>query len=147
MLSSRSPHGGHPARKSGDIDLERKSEVPMRKALTAGIAALTLGGALVGAAAPASAAPWHGGYYHGGYGWHGNGAGVAVAAGILGLAAGAAIASDHPHYYYGGGPYYGGPYYGGGYYGPAYYGYGSCVSHRRVWDPYVGGYVVRSVRY
>jgi len=120
----------------------------MRKAITAGIAALTLGGAIVGAAAPASADGWrHGGYYgHGG--WHGNGAGVAVAAGILGLAAGAAIASDHPHYYYDR-PYY------GGYYGPAYYdggygygyGYGSCISHRRVWDPYMGGYVVRSVRY
>jgi hypothetical protein len=115
----------------------------MRKVLTAGVAALTLGGAIAGAALPADAAPWHGGYhggyYHGGHGgWRGNGAGVAVAAGILGLAAGAAIADSHP-YYYGGPGYYAGPGYG--------YGYGSCVSRREVWDPYVGGYVVRSFRY
>jgi hypothetical protein len=112
----------------------------MRKVLTAGVAALALGGAVAGAAMPADAAPY--GYYHGGYhgGWHGGGAGVAVAAGLLGLAAGAAIA-DHPHYY-------GGPgYYGAGYYGGGPYGYASCVGRRQVWDPYVGGYVVRSFRY
>jgi hypothetical protein len=112
----------------------------MRKVLTAGLAALTLGGAVAATAVPADAAPygWHGGY-HGG-GWHGGGAGWAVGAGLLGLAAGVAIA-DHPHYGYGYGPgYYGGPYYGGPY-------YGTCVAPRRVWDPYYGGYVVRSVRY
>jgi hypothetical protein len=122
-----------------------KSEVPMRKILTAGLAALTLGGAVAGAAVPAQAEPhggWRGGGWHGG-GWRGDGAGLAVAAGILGLAAGAAIASDHPHYY--GGPgYYAAP---GPYYGYGYGGYESCVSHRRVWDPYMGGYVIRSFRY
>src|SRR6202012_2698206 len=97
--------------------IETRPEVHMRKVLTAGVAALPLGGAVAGAAMPAAAAPWHrggyhGGYYHGGY-YDGGGAGVAVAAGLLGLAAGAAIA-DHPHYYYGA-PYYG---------GPGYYGYG-----------------------
>jgi hypothetical protein len=113
----------------------------MRKILTAGLAALTLGGAVAGAAVPASAAPygyWHGGGWHGG-GWRGDGAGVAVAAGILGLAAGAAIASDHPHYYYGGPGYYAGPGYG--------YGYATCIGQHRVWDPYYGGYVIRSFRY
>jgi hypothetical protein len=119
----------------------------MRKAITAGIAALTLGGAVMGAAVPASAQGYHHGYYGHGGGWRGgNGAGVAVAAGLLGLAAGAAIASDHPRYY-NERPYYGGGYYEGGYYGSGGYGYGSCVSHRRMWDPYMGGYVVRSVRY
>jgi hypothetical protein len=120
---------------------EMKSEVPMRKVLTAGVAALVLGGAVAGAAVPADAAPWHGGYGHGYYGhggWRGNGAGLAVAAGILGLAAGAAIADNHPHYYYGGPGYYDGPY---------GYGYDSCVGRRQVWDPYVGGYVIRSFRY
>ena len=121
----------------------------MRKVITAGIAALTLGGALVGAAVPANAQGYHHGYYGHEGGWHhgGNGAGVAVAAGLLGLAAGAAIASDHPRYY-SERPYYGGGYYGGGYYDGGYgYGYETCVSHRRIWDPYIGGYVVRSVRY
>lgn len=112
----------------------------MRKVLTAGLAALTLGGAVASTAVPAQAAPWHGGY-HGGW-HHGGGAGWAVGAGLLGLAAGVAIAdSSHPHYYD-----YGPGYYDGGYYGGPYYG-GSCVSHRRVWDPYYGGYVVRSFRY
>jgi hypothetical protein len=108
----------------------------MRKVLTVGLAALTLGGALAAAAAPADAAAygWRGGAWRGG-GWRGGGPGLAVAAGILGLAAGAAIADSQPHYY---GPAYypGGP-----------YGYAACVGHRRVWDPYYGGYVVRSFRY
>jgi hypothetical protein len=114
----------------------------MRKVLTAGLAALTLGGSVLATSTPAAAYPhggWHGGYHHG---WHGGGAGWAVGAGLLGLAAGAAIAdSYHPHYYY------------GGYYAPAYYdddyayGYSTCVSHRRVWDPYIGGFVYRTVRY
>jgi hypothetical protein len=117
-----------------------KSEVPMRKILTAGLAALTLGGAVAATAVPAQAYPyghWHGGGWHGG-GW-GGGPGVAVAAGILGLAAGAAIASDHPHYYGGPGYYAPGPYYDGG--------YATCIGQRRVWDPYYGGYVIRSFRY
>jgi hypothetical protein len=110
----------------------------MRKVLTAGLAALTLGGALVATAVPAQAYPyggWHGGGWHGG-GW---GPGAAVAAGVLGLAVGAAIA-DQPHYYYGPGYYAPPP--------PAYgYGYGACYARHRVWDPYYGGYVIRGYRY
>ena len=52
----------------------------MRKILTAGLAALTLGGAVAATSVPADAAPWHGGGggyhgggYHGGGGWHGGG--------------------------------------------------------------------------
>jgi hypothetical protein len=119
-------------------------EVPMRKIVTAALAALTLGGSVAATAVPAQAYPhdgWHGGgHWHGGGGWRGDDAGLAVAAGVLGLAAGAAIASDRPYYY-------DRPYYGRAYYGGPYYGYGACVSHRRVWDPYYGGYVVRSFRY
>ena len=109
----------------------------MRKTLTAALAALTLGGALSATVVTgADARPYyHGGYYHGGY--RGNG-GAAVVAGVAGLAIGAALASNHPHYY--GGPgYYSEGYYGGG--------YESCIGQRRVWDPYYGGYVVRSFRY
>ncbi len=123
----------------------------MRKILTAGVVALTLGGAILGAAVPANAEPyghWHGGGWRGG--WRGDDAGVAIAAGILGLAVGSALASDHPHYYYGAPPYYGPGYYGG----PVYYrgrgpypGYAACIGRREVWDPYFGGYVVRSFRY
>ena len=111
----------------------------MKKLVTGAMAALTLGGAVV--AGPASARGWYG--YH-----RDNDAGVAIGAGLLGLAVGAAIAgSSHPHYYYGGpGPYYGGPYYGPAYYGPAY-GYGACIGRRTVWDPYWGGYRVRTFRY
>jgi hypothetical protein len=118
----------------------------MRKILTAGLAALTLGGSVAATAVPADAAGWHGGGgFHGGGGhWRGGGGwGWGVGAGLLGLAAGAAIADSY-HPYYGG--YYGGP----GYYpGPGYYGYGyaGCVGRHRVWDPYVGGYVIRSFRY
>jgi hypothetical protein len=114
----------------------------MRKVLTAGVAALTLAGAVAGAAAPAQADPhWHGGW-GGGWrgGWHGDDAGWAIGAGLLGLAAGAALSNAYrPHYYYG--PAY--------YPGPGYYndGYATCVSHRRIWDPYYGGYIVRSFRY
>ena len=47
-------------------------------------------------------------------------------------------------------PYYGynEPYYGNSY-GQGYYrqGYGACVGRQRVWDPYRGRYIVRSVRY
>src|SRR5579871_5115577 len=115
----------------------------MRKILTAGLAALTLAGGVAATAVPADAAPYHGGYYHGGGHWRGGGAGWAIGAGLLGLAAGAAIADSHPYYY---GPgYYHGPYYGEGYgYG---YGYESCVGRHRVWDPYIGSYVIRDFRY
>ena len=116
----------------------------MRKALTAALAALTLGGAVSATAvSSAEARPYYGHYDGGHYYGHrgGNGAGLAVA-GIAGLALGAALASDHPHYYrsyYGPGPYAYGPYaYGPGpyAYGPGYYG--TCYTTRWVWDPYVG---------
>ncbi len=99
----------------------------MKKIITGAMAALTLGsGAIAG---PASARGWH----------HDNDAGVAIAGGLVGLALGAAIASSsHPHYY-------GGYYDGGYYYGPAYGGV--CVGRRTVWDPYWGGYRVRTFRY
>ncbi|MGZ3376230.1 MAG: hypothetical protein ACXU8S_06505 [Phenylobacterium sp.] len=102
----------------------------MRKALSAALAALTLGGAVTATVATsADARPYYGGHY---YGHRGNGAGIAVA-GIAGLALGAALASDHPHYYRGG--YYApGPYAYG--YGPGYYG--TCYATRWVWDPYYG---------
>jgi hypothetical protein len=102
----------------------------MRKALTAALAALTLGGAISATAVTgADARPYHGGGHY--YGHRGSGAGLAVA-GIAGLALGAAIASDHPHYYNG---YYGpGPYAYG--YGPGYYG--TCYTTRWRWDPYYG---------
>ena len=95
----------------------------MRKALTAAMAAITLGGAICATATSADARPFRDGHFRGGRG------GAAVAAGVVGLALGAAIASDH-------GPYY------RGYYGPGYaYGYGpygTCVTTRWVWDPYYG---------
>jgi hypothetical protein len=98
----------------------------MRKALTAAMAALTLGGAVCATAAPAQAQRFHGGFHHGGRG------GAAVAAGVVGLALGAAIASNH-------GPYYGRGYYGGPYaYGYDYPYYRTCESTRWVWDPYIG---------
>jgi opacity protein-like surface antigen len=106
-------------------------EANMRKALTAAIAAITLGGAVCAAAAPAEAQHWRGGYGHGYYGGHyrhDNG-GAAVAAGVVGLALGAALASNHNYYH-------------GGYYAPAYAydypAYRTCETTRWVWDPYVG---------
>jgi hypothetical protein len=94
----------------------------MRKFLTAAVAALTLGGAMVATTAPAEARPygWHGGGYHGyHYYRHGGNPGVAVAAGIAGLAVGAALASGNRGY----SSYYYGPSYSYGYYGPRpYYG-------------------------
>jgi hypothetical protein len=109
----------------------------MRKALTAALAAITMGGAVLATAAPAEAQHSRGHYggYHGGghYYRHGNG-GAAVAAGVVGLALGAAIASNHNGYYDRG--YYGGPYASG--YGYGYPAYRTCVTTRWVWDPYVG---------
>jgi hypothetical protein len=107
-------------------------EANMRKALTAAMAAITLGGAVCATATAADARPFHGGF-HGGF-HHGGRGGAAVAAGVVGLALGAAIASNH-------GPYYGGGYYGGPYaygYGYDYPYYRTCVTTRWVWDPYVG---------
>jgi hypothetical protein len=114
----------------------------MRKALTAAMAAITLGGAVCATAAPAEAQRYHGGDY-GGHHRRDN-SGAAVAAGVLGLALGAAIASDHGYrhsYYDRGYGYYDRGY---GYYaGPAYYDYGpgyyrTCVTTHWVWDPYIG---------
>jgi hypothetical protein len=111
-------------------------EAKMRKALTAAMAAITLGGAVCATAAPAEAQHYRGGYY-GGYRHHRDNGGAAVAAGVLGLALGAAIASDHGYghsYYNRGYGYYGGPAYYD--YGPGYYR--TCVTTRWVWDPYIG---------
>ena len=133
----------------------------MRKFLTAAVAALTFGGAVLSASTPAQAQ--HGGFrggggfhgggfrgggfrggFRGGRGWGGDGA---LFAGVTGLALGAALAS----------PYYYGPGYGYGYgYDPYYYGppppyyygrgYGFCYSRARVWDPEIGRYVFERAR-
>ena len=120
----------------------------MRKALTAAMAAITLGGAVVATAAPAEAQHYRGGgYYHGGGYYRGhNNNGAAVAAGVVGLALGAAIASNHHGYYDRG--YYGPPAYAYGY-GPGYYApyYQTCVTTRWVWDPYIGRRVPVESRY
>jgi hypothetical protein len=138
--------------------MERSLEVPMKKILTAGMAALTLGASVATGVATPAAAQYHhgGGSYHGGYGYHGgnryygghyyhrgDSTGAAIAGGIVGLALGAAIAGDHHRGYYDN--YYGGPYYGGGYYGGGYYG--TCIAHREVWDPYIGAYVRQRYAY
>jgi hypothetical protein len=120
----------------------------MRKIVTAGLAAVTLGGAIAASAAPAEAQPYrgwggyYGGYYHGGH-HHNDVAGPALAAGVLGLAVGAALGSSAPHYAaypaysYGYAPAY--PAYG---YAPGYYGYSYgpayCQTGRWAWDPYIG---------
>ena len=105
----------------------------MKKILTGGLAALTLGGVVLGGASQASARDWD---------HHGNG-GAAVAAGIAGLAIGAALASGDRGYYAPAPGYYGAPapaYYGG----PAYEGdydrdYDSCRLEWR-WNPRWGHY-------
>jgi hypothetical protein len=121
----------------------------MRKILTAGAAALALIGGSAASVSPATAAPMHfsgghsGGHFNGGFrgGFRGNGA---LAAGLFGLGVGAALASGP--YYYGYPGYYGPAYaYGPGYYGPD--DYGTCVTRERVWDPYVGRYVIERVPY
>ena len=108
----------------------------LKKAMIAGAAILSIGGATLAATA-ADAAPWHGGggYYHGGgYGYRGGyrggyGPGVAIGAGILGVAIGESLA--HP--YYGAPPAY--------YDGPGYWGYyDGCRTYWR-WDPRWGRYV------
>ncbi len=88
----------------------------MKKILTGALAALTLGGVVLGGASTASAREWH----------RGGNEGAAVAAGIAGLAIGAALASNDRGYGYDRGYY--APAYESGYYAPtyapAYYGYG-----------------------
>jgi hypothetical protein len=122
-------------------------EAKMRKALTAAMAAITLGGAVCATAVPAQAQHYnrgHGGGYNGGHSYgHGyNNNGAAVAAGVVGLALGAAIASSNQGYYDRG--YSSGYGYNSGYYAPPPYAYGyapayrTCETTRWVWDPYYG---------
>ena len=99
----------------------------MKKILTGALAAITLGGVVLGGASEASARGWD---HHGGNG------GAAIAAGIAGLAIGAAIAgSNHGYYdrgYYGPAPaYYAGP--------AAYSYYDNCRVEWR-WSPRWGRY-------
>jgi len=124
--------------------MDRIKEAKMRKALTAAVAAITVGGVVCASAAPAEAQHYRGGY-HGGYsgGYYGghyrnNNNGAAVAAGVVGLALGAALASNHgySHNYYDRGYGYG--YYGAPAYAYDYPVYRTCVSTRWVWDPYIG---------
>ena len=88
-----------------------------RKTITASLAALTLGGAVLSTTTTPAAA-W--GYRHGGWGW----GGPAIAAGVIGgLALGAAAAGSYG--------------YGGGYYAcsarqPVYDGYGYIAYYRTV---------------
>jgi hypothetical protein len=116
-------------------------EAKMRKLMTAAMAAITLGGAVMATAAPAEAQPRHHSYYRG-YNRH-NGSGAAVAAGVAGLAIGAALAgSNHNRGYYDNG------YYGGGYaYDRGYYAPRVCESNRWVFDPYIGRRVLVRDRY
>ena len=104
----------------------------MRKILTAGAAALTLAGAMV---ATTCRRPLRSRMADGSTSttddW-----GVGLGAGLAGLALGSALA--HPYY----DDDYG--------YGPRYYHHyyrDRCVSTRRVWDPYYGGYVIRRFYY
>ena len=69
--------------------LQTRNAQRTRKAIAA--AALIAVGTVT-AANPAMAQRWE--RHH-----HGDGAGLAIGAGLLGLAVGAAIASDHPRYY------------------------------------------------
>ena len=131
----------------------------MRKILTAGLAALTLGGSVAMTATPAAAqrgGHGGGGWHGGGGGWHGGGGfrgggfrgegfrggwrgdddwGWGLGAGLAGFALGTALADR---------PYYGDDYYGPGYYD---YGYAECVGRERIWDPYIGRYVIRRFYY
>jgi opacity protein-like surface antigen len=115
----------------------------MRKILTAGVAALTFGGAVAAAAIPTTAAArgWHGGY-HGGYHHH-RGNGAAIFAGVAGLALGAALADNGRHYYRGGYGYG----YAPGYYDYDDYGYRTCESRHWTWDPYIGRRVLVTTHY
>ena len=139
----------------------------MRKALTAAMAAITLGGAVLATAAPAQAEHYRGGYYGGGdygggdYRRHSNNDGAAIAAGVIGLALGAALASSHNSYSgraYSDRSYDDQSYNDRGYYGRQAYAYGNgydydypsyqtCVTTRWVWDPYIGRRVAVQSRY
>jgi hypothetical protein len=103
---------------------------------------LALASTVAMAATPADAQRFNRGSNHRGFnrGFHrGNGAGIAIGAGLLGLGVGAAIASSNRGYYDRG-------YYDQGYYGdPSGYDYGYRCTVRRHWDPYWGRWV--RVRY
>lgn len=100
---------------------------------------LALASTVAMAATPADAQRFNRGSNHRGFnrGFHrGNGAGIAIGAGLLGLGVGAAIASSNRGYYDRG-------YYDQGYYDDPYAydeGYRRCVV-RRHWDPYWGRWV------
>ena len=100
----------------------------MNKILTGGLAALTLGGVVLGGVSQASARDWD---------HHDDDSGAAIAAGIAGLAVGAALAGGHRGYYAPAPAYYGPPavYYER----PAYYGYRRCHGEWR-WSRYWGRY-------
>ncbi len=126
----------------------------MRKFLTAGMAAVTLAGAVAATAGPAEARD-HRHYRRGN-----DNTAAAVAAGIAGLAIGAALASssrDNGAYsrsYYDRGYAYAprreAPY--GYYYGPPRYydsgpGYRLCETRERMYDPYIDRPVMVTRRY
>jgi hypothetical protein len=103
---------------------ERKMNSILKKGLICGLAALTLGLAVVETTSPAMA--WGRGGWHGGYGWGGRGYGWGLGALAGGLALGAVAAGA-----------YGYPGYGYGYgYGYPAYGYGGCWQQRPVYDAY-----------
>ena len=98
---------------------------PWKHVVAAGLATLTLAGALIVDSTAAFARWHHYGYYHPYYGYHhyyyhrhyGYGPAPIFGALIGGIAAGALAAPYYHHYYYyGPGPYYYGP-------GPYYYGW------------------------
>ena len=144
----------------------------MRKIITAGMAALTLGAAMAATATPAAAQTWHnGGYSSSGGHWNGNGGGNhwngnnggghwgydndrryryrnnnnSTGAAIAGGIVGLALGaalSSNNHGYSNHG--YSRPYYGDSYYDG---GYAVCTGRREVWDPYLGAYIVQRFNY
>jgi hypothetical protein len=129
------------------VSMRHVWRVLMRKIVTAGLAALTLAGGAMATTSPATAQSWRGEHegFRGGdrgdfRGFRGRGdrdddGGAALLAGVLGFGLGAALAS--PRYEYRARPHY---YEDDGY-------YGVCYARERVWDPYIGQYVIERVRY
>lgn len=120
--------------------------------IASGLAALTLGTAVIASTSSAEARPYGygNGYRHAGYGYYGGGyrrgygGGGALAAGLIGGLAVGALAASNSGYGYGGGYGYGYPAYG---YAPVTYGYpaygGGCyVVRNRYVNPW-GQVVVR----
>lgn len=112
----------------------------MRKIVTAGLAALTMGATIAATATPADAQPRR--YYPREYRHdRGDRTGTAIAAGVVGLALGAALAGNSGNNR---------GYYGAYSYGPNYYrGYSPriCETSRWVFDPYIGRRVLIRDRY